>query len=62
MASKAWLLVTQTTTIISSALLIASMLYQRQQVNIRNWRRNSQACGWITTQQQKNRDGFHPET
>jgi len=52
--------------IISGALLIASTLYQRRQVNVRKCKRNSWAHEWITAQRQsekltKNRDGFYRE-
>jgi len=48
---------------ISSALLIASMLYQRRQANVR---KRERAREWIRAQQQnekwtKNRDDFYPK-
>jgi len=58
--------------IISSALLSASTLYQRRQVNVRKLKRNSEACKQTTDQSQlgdrarncrrMNRDGFEPAT
>jgi len=51
-SKQTWLLVTQTTTVISSAFLIASTLYQRRQMNVRKHKRNSWTCKQTIDQSQ----------